>query len=90
MLRYLFIGAFIGEIIPLIFLSTPHLFPMAWRGDLIQMAFWPSSIFMMLLGSPDRFGEILATSIFLNMVLYAVIGLVLWFFAWGWKRWRKA
>jgi len=88
-------SAFIGEMVPLIimYIGNPfHTLKSMATYDYVVTTLWPSSLFLMLLDGPDRSrdGEILATSIFLNAVLYALIGLVVWFIAWSWKRWGAA
>jgi len=85
-----FIGFF-----SLVGLVLPCLFFIAWRFledapnlygsignklELLQLVAWPSSIFMMATtGEGGMNFEILVISITVNVILYAIIGFLIWF-----------
>jgi hypothetical protein len=64
--------------------------------DNAMVTFWPSSLLLMLTDRPGpcqprpEDAEIWITSILLNGLLYAVIGIVGWFLFRILKRWREA
>ena len=92
-----FIGAFslAGFVIPClltiawkILVKTPDLYvSISTMLFPLQMLFWPSSILMVVDDlSPDQKGisyGVLTISIIANVILYSVIGFLLW---WGWNR----
>lgn len=91
-----FVGLFsvVDCVIPILFSVVWAVFekaPHAWLtiGAMfveIQLLFWPSSIVMMATAGPNgNYYSILAISIAMNMVFYAMIGFGVW---WGLNRWR--
>jgi hypothetical protein len=84
-------SAFTGETVPLIFMYVSNYISTLKSMvifNYVEISLWPSSIFLMLTGAPDpRTGapnpsadaQMLVFSIMLNVVLYSVIGLAIWF-----------
>jgi len=85
---FILIWAFIGETIPLLFLYFERYFQTTSSFLRVELVLWPLSILLMATGPDPRTGApkpaiddgILACSILLNMLLYVVIGLILWSF----------
>lgn len=82
MVRVLKYWAGAGFLIPVVITIVAEVEPKAilsMRLDLVALALWPSSIFMMGLHESGAFSVlVLAVSIAANIFLYSVVGAMLW------------
>ena len=84
MARCLLVSFLIGASVPLLILFTYRYVETPWMGAIFSWAtrvLWPLSLLFLAIGAGDNPADdhTRATSILLNGVLYAIIGLGVWF-----------
>jgi len=83
MARCLLISFLIGETVPLLLMFAYRYVETPWLGEIfyrLSLTLWPLSILLLATGGGDNAADdqMRATSILLNGVLYAIIGLAVW------------